>query len=176
MTLRVRWTTQRLLIEPLTELHASELFAVLDDPRVAGLMGVSDVDDLDGLVRRIRRVTAGPPPERPHERWWNMAVRLVAPPGPIVGRVEATTYGDWGEIAYVFGPAHWGHGFATEATAWLVGHLEGELGVPELWACIAPTNGPSLRLAERLGFERVDAPRPGLGSWDEGDVVLRRLT
>jgi len=48
-----------------------------------------------------------------------------------------------------------GQGMASEACAAVLGWARENLEPTPLWAIIAPANEPSLKLAERLGFERV---------------------
>jgi RimJ/RimL family protein N-acetyltransferase len=163
--------TERLAIEPLVPSHTSGLFAALDDPAVHRYLPRPDVTTPDALRARIQRLASGPPPPTA-ERWWNFAVLLRAD-RTVIGRLEATTCGDWGEIAYVFGPRWWGHGLAAEATRWLVGHLV-EHGIPELWAAVHPANQRSQRLLTRLGFAAVVAPARPLASFDPGDAVFVR--
>ena len=167
--------TERLLIEPLSPAHAVELFAALDDPRVGAFIGGPDVTTLDALERRIVALAAGPPDAHPEDRWLNWVARR-ATDGAVVGRLEATTYPDgWAEVAYVFGPAFWGAGYATEGVAWMGSHLAAEYGIHEWWAAVHPDNVGSIRLLGRLGFEPQPVPpsRP-LGSYDEGDLVFAR--
>jgi RimJ/RimL family protein N-acetyltransferase len=166
-------TTERLTIEPLAVAHAARLFAALDHPDVGRYIGGPDVTTPEALRSRIERLAEGPGPERSGERWWNFAVLLG---DVVIGRLEATTYdgGDdpYGEVAYLFDPRHGGHGYATEATSWLIGHLA-EHGVTELWAAIRHDNAASIRLIERLGFGIVDGePWRELGSYDQGDDVV----
>ena len=60
------------------------------------------------------------------------------------------------QIAYVFSPAFWGWGYATEACK-----VIDDYGVHAVTAEEVDTrNAPSIRLLERLGFKRV-AYRPG---------------
>ena len=167
--------TERLLIEPLSPEHARDLFAALDDPRVGTYIGGPDVTTLDALERRIAALVAGPPDDHPEDRWLNWVVRRTGD-GAAVGRLEATTYPDgWAEVAYVFGPAFWGAGYATEGAAWMAAHLAAEYGIDELWAAVHPDNAASIRLLDRLGFVARPAPpaRP-LGSYDDGDLVFAR--
>jgi RimJ/RimL family protein N-acetyltransferase len=57
------------------------------------------------------------------------------------------------ELGYVFNPAHWGHGYATEAARALVSAcFEG--GAHRVMARCNPENSSSWRLLERLGFRR----------------------
>lgn len=168
-----RAETERLRIEPLDLVHAPGLFAALDDERVGTFIGGPDVTTLERLRERIVALRQGPSADSGQE-WLNWAVAL-APDGPIVGRLEATRHAPGGhsvgEIAYVFGPAWWGRGFATEATRWLVDHLHRDRGITELWATVAPGNTSSSGLLERLGFTRAE-PIDGLLSYDDGDLVF----
>ena len=151
--------------------HAAGLHAALDHPDVHRFLPAPDVTTVDALRARIERLTADPSPAPAGERWWNFAVRLRAD-RTVIGRLEATTYGDWGEIAYVLGPTWWRQGLASEATMWLVRHLA-DHGVVELWAAVHPANTASQRLLARLGFHRVPAARP-LASFDPGDDTFVR--
>jgi RimJ/RimL family protein N-acetyltransferase len=164
--------TARLLIEPLAEVHAEGLFAALDDQSVGAFIGGPDVTTLRALRERIARVNAGPGPEWLPEQWFNAAVALRSD-GTIVGRIEATTYGDWAEVAYVFGPGWSGQGYATEAVEWMIEDLH-ERGFDELWATVDPANAASIRLLGRVGFALAEQMTRPLGSYDEGDLVFRR--
>lgn len=162
--------TERLMIEPLGRAHAEDLFAALDDERVATYLGGPDVSTLDALVERVGLLVAGAPPNS-GEEWLNWVVRHD---GTIVGRVEATVTGQIAEIAYVFGPRWWGHGYATESTAWMLQHLRDTRTVTEFWATVDPENVPSIALLERLDFARVVHPTYRPSSYDDGDLIYRR--
>jgi len=163
-------STARLAIEPLVPAHAAGLHAALQHPDVGRFIGGPDVTTIDAVRARIERLAAGPGPARPDERWLNFAVRRNAD-GAIIGRLEATTYRTWGEIAYVFDPRWWGHGFASEATRWLMHHLA-EQNVPELWAAVHPENHASKRLLLRTGFSPVREPARMLASFHPGDATF----
>jgi RimJ/RimL family protein N-acetyltransferase len=165
-----RYDTLHLAIEPLASAHTGGLFAALDDPAVHRFLLRPDVTTPEALRARIEHLAVGPPPSHSGERWWNFAVLLRAE-RTVIGRLEATTYGDWGEIAYVFGPRWWGQGLAAEATRWLIQHLVGH-GVPELWAAVHPANEPSKRLLARIGFAAVAVAARPQASFDRGDAVF----
>jgi RimJ/RimL family protein N-acetyltransferase len=166
------FATDRLEIEPLAVEHAVQLHAAFDHPEVERFLHGTHVTTLDAMRARIVHLIAGPPPDRTGERWWNFAVWLRAERS-IIGQLEATIYGDWAEIAYVFGPRWWGRGLASEATRWLVGHLT-EHGIAELWAAVHPANLASRRLLARVGFTAVERADRPLGSFDPGDDVYVR--
>jgi RimJ/RimL family protein N-acetyltransferase len=161
--------TARLTIEPIDQVHADGLFTALDDVRVGTYIGGPDVTTVDELRARITRKQVGPPAER-NEQWHDLA---VIADGVIVGRVEATVHHGVAEVAYVFGPAYWGRGFAVEATTWMIDQLRAE-GVATFWATVVPDNAGSVRLLERLGFRQAE-PDDGLTLWsyDPGDLTYR---
>lgn len=160
-------TTERLVIEPLRPVHAPGLFEALDDERVGRHLGGPDVTTLDELVARLRRLERGS--GRDDERWINHAVLRD---GTVVGRIEATLHDGIAEIAYVFGPAWWGRGFATEAVAWLIDRLR-IAGHTDIRAAVAPANEASRRLLGRTGFRPIARPTSvPLLSFDDGDLVV----
>ncbi|MGB8858218.1 MAG: GNAT family N-acetyltransferase [Ilumatobacteraceae bacterium] len=163
--------TARLLIEPLDHVHAAGLVAALDHPEVGLYTGGPAVTTVEAMHERIDELAAGPGPDLPEDNWWNWAV-LRSSDRLVMGYIQATGYGSWAEVAYVFGPTTGGQGYATEAVQWLVGHLA-ERGMPESWAAVHHANASSIRLVERLGFQRVAEPTRQLGSYDDGDLVFR---
>jgi ribosomal-protein-alanine N-acetyltransferase len=56
------------------------------------------------------------------------------------------------ELVYVFVPAAWGRGYATEMALALREHATRKMGLRRLVALIEPENEPSARVAERVGF------------------------
>lgn len=60
------------------------------------------------------------------------------------------------DIGYAFLPAHWGQGYAEEATRATLAHARDDLGLRRLLAIVTPTNARSIRLLEKLGLRRVD--------------------
>jgi len=77
-----------------------------------------------------------------------------------VGAVGFNSLGACSEYAYHFIPSYWGEGLASEASrialSWAF-----STGSESVEAFIEPLNRESLRLAERLGFERSHQPESG---------------
>lgn len=92
------------------------------------------------------------------QRWLDRLIVLRDEGGPLVGHVGF--HGppdDRGvlEVGYRVLEAHRGQGVASEAVKGLLDWAFREAGVTTFRASIAPGNGPSLRLAARLGFQQV---------------------
>jgi len=152
-----------LVFEPLAHAHAAGLVEALAHPEVATYLPAPDATTVEAMHARIDRVATPPAGE-----WWlNFAILAD---GVVIGRLEATSYGAWSEIAYLVGPAYQRRGYAREAVRWLVDHLRG-LGVVEVWAAVHPDNARSIALLEELGFSRADPMVRPLGSYEAGDVV-----
>jgi RimJ/RimL family protein N-acetyltransferase len=73
------------------------------------------------------------------------------PPG-----VNDTGAPDAVEIGYSIFPEFQGRGFATEAARALLDHAHRDFGVIHFIAGILPTNAPSIRVIEKLGFARTE--------------------
>lgn len=58
------------------------------------------------------------------------------------------------EIGFALGRAHWGGGLMIEATSGLLDFAFGPLGLARMEADVDPNNHASLRLLEKLGFQR----------------------
>jgi RimJ/RimL family protein N-acetyltransferase len=164
--------TARLDIEPTDHGHVDGLIAALDHPSVGDYIGGPDVTTAAALHERIDGLRAGPPAHFAEDHWLNFVIRR-RDDGLIVGRLEATLYDGWGEVAYLVGPPFQGNGYATEGVRWLIDHIADRWGIGELWATVDPRNAASIRLLDRVGFRLQTEPARMPGSYDEGDLVYR---
>lgn len=64
-------------------------------------------------------------------------------------------FGEEPEMGWIMATEAHGQGYASEACQAVLQWAEANLDPTPFWAIIAPANEPSLKLAERLGFERV---------------------
>ena len=79
-------------------------------------------------------------------------------------------FGEEPEMGWIFATETHGQGLASEACKAVIDWSEANLEPTPVWAIVAPANEPSLRLAAKLGFERVhETPYHG-----EPTVVLKR--
>ena len=170
--------SKNLYFEPLTAAHADDLFSILTAPSVQAFIDpTGNLPTIEELRAEYAARASGPVVlTTPNERWFNMAIRLKAPSSPAIGRLEATGYGEWGEVAYLFGEAWWGKGLAFEAMLWWHDYLAAAIPGTQWWATVHPANQRSIRLLTRLGYESVDSSskRPKLHSYDSGDRCFVR--
>lgn len=150
--------TNRLILEALRRSHAEELFDVLADERLFRFIPADPPASVESLAQRFEQLERrGPPGGK--ELWLNWVMRLKSD-GSCVGRVEATVLPDrTALLAYELGAAHWGRGLATEACREATHALFLYFRVEQIVADVDTRNAASLRLLERLGFERGPVTR-----------------
>ena len=81
--------------------------------------------------------------------------RLVGNAGIFTGwRAMEPEFGEEPEMGWIFAAETHGKGMASEACRAVLDWTEANLDSTPIWAIIAPANETSLKLAEKLGFER----------------------
>ena len=145
--------TERLALEPLRTSHAAELFEILADERLYRFIPHDPPASKDALATRFQRLEGHCSP-RGDEVWLNWVIRLRSA-GCCVGRVEATLREDGSAfLAYEIGAAYWRLGLATEACRRVIEALFADFAAQRIMADVDTRNATSIRLLERLGFER----------------------
>jgi len=163
--------SDRLRLEPQLATHSSEMFALLSDPALYEFEN-STPESADWLRERFAKLESRRSPDG-SEQWLNWTVRLAS--SEPIGFVQASVSSDQrAAIAYVFGSAHWGHGYATEAVVRMIEELDEQYGVRTLSAILKRDNLRSLMLLNRLEFEVAsDAVHAELGT-DANEVAMVR--
>jgi RimJ/RimL family protein N-acetyltransferase len=146
--------TQRLLLEPLVAAHAEPMFAVLGDPAIYRHLDYGPPPSVDHLRSVYQRLEQRRSPDG-SEAWLNWAVSLLD--GPCIGYVQATVTPGAAWAAYVLASAHWGRGYAREATGAMLRHVTQACAVRRWLAVVEGANRPSIALLEALRF-RLAAP------------------
>ena len=100
-----------------------------------------------------------------------LAVRSTddAPAGLLVLFEDATHPATRIHVGYIVAEAMWGAGYATEMLAGFVDWCRNNLGEWELMAGVDGSNGSSVRVLEKCGFEPDQDAKPG------GDSLMYRL-
>jgi RimJ/RimL family protein N-acetyltransferase len=167
-----RSMSPHLIYETLSLSHVEELATLLLNEKVYQHLGRSP-PSLDRYRVSIERAIAGPPADRSNETWINYVVR-DATVGQLAGRLEATIHAPVAEVAFLYGPAFWGRGYATRGLLWLHEHLLSRPTKLELWATTVPANERCQALLRRCGYSPVEiTSAPHLISYDPGDLVFR---
>jgi len=97
--------------------------------------------------------------------------KLVGNVGPFTAwRALEPEFGEEPEMGWIFATETHGQGIAYEACRAVLDWAEANLQPTRIWAIIAPENESSLKLADKLGFERLDETL----YHDDPTVVLRR--
>lgn len=146
--------TARLTLEPLRAAHAALLFPILADARLYTYVPDAARATVALLSERFGELERGAPPGE-NEIWLNWLLRR-RDDGAAIGTLQATVEpGGRAWIGYLLTPPAWGHGFATEACAWLVAELARRHGVRDIMASVDVRNARSIAVLERVGFARV---------------------
>lgn len=144
--------TKRLIIRPFADDDILALYEIMKKPEVmyAWEHGFSLVETTEYLHRQQ---------ERYNENGFGEQAVFLKSNGKLIGAAgllkldlegQAVT-----EIGYIFDNSVWGNGYATEAAKAFVDMAFDELGLGKLHCTIRPENVPSVKVAQRLGFQRV---------------------
>jgi len=148
---RVALQTPNLVLEPLTPAHADELFPHLLDPALYTYAPQDPPPDIDRVRARYARLERGRSADG-QDLWLNWVIKAN---GRAAGTVQATVMPvGIALIAYErYAPfAH--KGVAAEAVGAVIAHLKDRLETRAIRALVDTRNAPSIRLLERLSFQR----------------------
>ncbi|HET8749145.1 MAG TPA: GNAT family N-acetyltransferase [Sphingomicrobium sp.] len=149
--------TGRLRLRPFHPDDLEPLAAMWSDPDVVRFIGGNPLSREDTWRRSL--AACG---QWPYTGFGYWIVELKSD-GRVVGQagfadfkrdMEPSIVGE-PELGYVFHPSVHGQGIAFEACKAAVDWADASLNAPSYPAIISPENGASIRLAEKLGFERA---------------------
>lgn len=143
-------TSERLVLRPLHEDDADDIFATYADPEVMRYWTGAPWTE---RTRALEYIAAG---ERDIADGTAMRLGLEHKlTGRCIGQVTLFHFDMQNrrcDLGYALNRAHWGQGYIGEALQVLLDFGFGALGLNRMEADIDPRNTPSLRTAERLGF------------------------
>jgi RimJ/RimL family protein N-acetyltransferase len=162
-------------IAPLHESDLAELAQAIRTDAVYEHLG-GKAPTVERFTLGLQRALAGPPKDRPTERWLNFLVR-APDSGQAVGRLEATVHDGIAEVAFLFGAESWGRGYASYGLRWLRDEVVRTCGPLAFWATTVEANSRCRALLTRTGYVQV-APEqaPRLLSYGDGDLVFTNRT
>jgi RimJ/RimL family protein N-acetyltransferase len=162
--------TDRLILEPLQEAHAAEMFRVLVDPIIYTFLRERPPFTEDELRARHRFLERRRSPDGTHD-WFSWVVRDTG--GEMFGYVLAMIHAPGtADLAVVLAPRRWRQGYAREAVGAVMRELAQTRKIATFFATISPRNDPAIRLFQALGYKlasRGDFDMPAL---DDGDLIF----
>ncbi|MCI0632796.1 MAG: GNAT family N-acetyltransferase [Actinobacteria bacterium] len=142
--------TGRLTLRPILAEDLDAYAAMYADPEVVRFIRdrtSSREETADWLARTIRRNEL---------EGWDMRTILFRGTETVIGRcgiaIHVVEERIEHEVAYLLSRAHWGRGYATEASTAMRDHALGPLGLRRLIALIDHGNDASKRVADKLGM------------------------
>lgn len=147
-------STPRLTLEPQTARHADEYFELLQNDDIYQWISLKAPISVDALRARWGRLESRVSPDQ-STAWLNWVVRRSAD-GQCLGSIDAevTDADEATNVGYVFVPAFWGKGYATESVRAVVEHLSA-MGVGRMVATVTVGNTASSKVLEKAGFVRT---------------------
>jgi RimJ/RimL family protein N-acetyltransferase len=161
----------RLRLRALTPADADDVFAVFADPLVMRYWSsppMTSPDQAAGYIGQICDWFAS----RGGLQW---GIALAAEDDRIIGTVTLCAFAlahRRCELGYALGADHWGQGYAGEALRRVLDFAFDDLDLARIEADVDPRNDASIRLLERLGFQREGLLR---GRWRVGGEVQDAL-
>ena len=148
--------TQRLILEPVRSAHAEEAWPHVDDGRMWTYFTHLRPASILDLRRQYAKWERGS--LAADQIWWNWICRERTT-GTLTGSMQTTVFP--GEhvayVAYAIYPENQRKGYAREAVRALIERVRDTFGVTRFIAEMDTRNEPSYRLAERLGFARMQS-------------------
>ena len=144
--------SSRIALRMLAPDDADDLFALFSDPRVMRYWSSPPMGDRDQAAGYIEQINAWF--TRRGGLQWGIA---DLDHGRVIGITTLCAFSFEHrrcEIGYALASACWGRGYAAEALDLAIGLAFDELDLERIEADIDPRNEPSIRLVERLGFQR----------------------
>ena len=150
--------TERLLLEPLQKKHAIVLFPLFQAKQIYQYIPQEPPTSVKALEQIYQRLEKRLSPNG-REAWLNWAVYYKEQQA-YIGRIEATVSADRScQIAYLFSPLFWGHGYATEACQHIIANLQQNYHLIKILAEVDTRNLASRKLLQGLGFIQIETRR-----------------
>ena len=144
--------TSRLILREVKEEDAKDMFQYLSDYEVVKPMGLAPFESINDVLEEVNWYTSiyG---EGTGIRWGI----TLKDSGKVIGScgfLNMLTKHYRAEVGYELSKDYWGRGIASEALEVVVKHGYQHFQLERLEALIEPTNLPSQKLVEKLGFKR----------------------
>ena len=169
MTVDVILETPRLTLRELRDDDFERVHAYASDHEVVRYLdwGPSSIEETTRFMALAREARKATPRTAYH-----LAIALRTDDRAVGScRIEIRdASGQTGDLGYVLDRAHWGRGYATEASRALVAFGFDRLGLHRVWARCDVRNAASAHVLEKLGMEREGRLRHNVrrkGEWHD---------
>ena len=147
--------TSRLRLVPVREAYAERVFERMSDERMWRFFPELRPATIRDLRAMYRRWESNAPPES-NEQWENWLCFRIEDDEPVGGQQATIVSDDTAYIAYSVYVDFQRCGYGRESTQCVLDHLRDEHGITRVLAEMNVRNEASWRLAESLGFKRVE--------------------
>jgi RimJ/RimL family protein N-acetyltransferase len=141
--------TKRLRLRPVDEADLDPIVAALNDFAVTRMLARVPFPyrraDADAFLTAVRQGAAA---------GTDLSL-VIEQDGRLVGGIGLTGLAAQREFGYWLARAHWGMGLATEAGRAFLAYAFGDLGIDTVHSGVFLGNDASLRVQQKLGFERT---------------------
>ena len=167
-------STPRLVLEPLLESHADDIYESFVDERIWTYFPKLRPTGLQALRARFLRWSLGPPADTPEALAWENWVGFLHESHEPVGTFQATMMRDGrAHLAYSIFLRYWRRGYASEAMSAVVEHLFQDHDIDRVVAEMDARNEASVALAKRLGLFVVESKIVDDSQTGEKGTLLR---
>lgn len=169
--------TPRLRVRPITAQDATDYFALNRDPKVMLSYGIPRHQSLAQTQSLIRWMQAEF--KKHHFIRWGVEDKAT---GKLIGDVGFWRFTETrarGEIGAKLLPAYWGSGYMTEAMGAVIRYAFKSMNLQSIECHIELENVGSIRMTEKLGFQRIGvipSHSYSLLKKDYTDMLLLNLT
>lgn len=147
----MRIDTERLRLRAFVEDDHAAIVAAMNEWAVAQWLGSPPYPYSDENARQWIALV-----QRDHDDGRPGRFAVAAPEtDALIGCVSVEDRADGAELGYWLSPAHWGHGYATEASMAVVAHAFGAMGCHRLIAHTDPDNTASNGVLQKCGFRQL---------------------
>lgn len=148
-------SAEELILIPLKELHADELYPLLQDQRIYKYIPEEPPRSLEALHRRYAFLEKGKSSDG-KEVWLNWVLyrkdKLDCPFGTMQASVRPN---DSADIAFIIFPEYWGKGYGRRASKAMINHIFLNYNLKNIKTNIDTRNNRSIRMVEAMGLQRV---------------------